>query len=63
MRNVLSFAAYGVGLSAWLVFFWRARGLGRDPSPAGLAADAARRGQLRWIAAAAVAMLMLAAWL
>lgn len=63
MRNVLSFVAYGLGLIAWLAFFWRAHGLGRDPSPSGLAADAARKRQLRWIGAVGVAMLMLAAWL
>ena len=63
MRDILSFVAYGVGLIAWIAFLWRAHGLGRDPSPAGLAADVARKRQLRWIGTLAAAMLILAAWL
>ena len=63
VRDVLSFAAYGVGLVAWLAFFWRAHGLGREPSTTGLAADAARKRQLRWIAALGAMMLVLAALL
>ena len=63
MRNVLSYTAFGVALIALLAFFWRAHGLGHDSSPTGLAADAARKRQLRWIGALAAAMLILAAWL
>ena len=63
LRTALSFVAFGIGVIAWVAFFWRAHGLGRDPSPAGLAADAERKRQLRWIGAVGAVMLGLAAWL
>jgi hypothetical protein len=45
--NVLSYTFFGVGLLAFASWFVRKRALGRDPSPAGLEADAALRRQLR----------------
>ena len=45
--DVLSYAFFGLALLAFASWFVRRRALGRDTSPAGVEADAARRRQLR----------------
>lgn len=47
ITNALSVACFCVALIAFVSYFFRARRLGRDTSPAGVEADIALRRQLR----------------
>ena len=47
IANIISYALFAVGVLAIGFYFVRRRALGRDPSPAGVEADAALRRQLR----------------
>lgn len=62
-RNALSYLAFGVALALFLTFFWRARALRRDASPAGREGDRARKRGLNWVLVAAFLALAAAALL